>query len=827
MIKLDHITKTYTAGDAVVSALNNVSITFREKEFVSILGPSGCGKTTLLNILGGLDRYDSGDICVNNISTKNFKDKDWDAYRNHYIGFVFQNYNLIPHLNVVENVELALSIGGIGKKEKRKRALDALSQVGLSSQAKKRPNQLSGGQMQRVAIARAIVNNPEIILADEPTGALDSETSVQVMEILKEISKKHLVIMVTHNKELAETYSTRIINLLDGKMVGDSKPYNPKTKESKQKTNKKPKSAMSILTAFALSFKNLFTKKTKTLLVSFAGSIGIIGIALVLAVSSGFTGYINKLQSDTLSGYPISVSTVSVNLNSLTSGFMGDGETKLEDFPNDKHIVVKDSLARLTLFSKYNYLSPNFIEYIRKYEEQDNKKDKDKQNLNTISYSFESPLHILSKNGDNIKFLDNKISNSTFSGTTTSNFYEGLSSKEFIESQYDVLYGKYPSNKNEVALVISSNNSLSVSLLNALDFNLETTDGKYDNIDFSTIVGENGKTYKIVTNDSYYVPVYDGETITGFTTNTNLNEMYTNSSIELKISAILRVKPSSPLSVYGNGIVYLPELTEYINTLEQNSLIVQEQRKQTEKMFVPYVFNIAELNMAQPFTTISSMKSFVKNQYNVELTTEQCNEYVLQNLSASTIPVAIRFYPKSFDSKDNIISYINAWNLTEEGKNNTIQISDATELLSSTLGQLVDIISYVLIAFAGVSLIVSSIMIGIITYTSVIERTKEIGVLRSIGARKRDISRVFNMETFIIGLTSGILGVLITFALTFPISALFKMLGGSAITTNMAVLRVEYMVLLTVVSVILTLIAGLIPARLASKKDPVKALRTE
>ena len=472
MIRLENIVKTYVAGDTVVKALDNVSISFREKEFVSILGPSGCGKTTLLNILGGLDRYDSGDICVNDTSTKDFKDKDWDAYRNHYIGFVFQSYNLIPHLSVLENVELALSIGGCSKKEKKEKALNALDRVGLLDQAKKRPNQLSGGQMQRVAIARALVNDPEIILADEPTGALDSETSVQVMDILKEISKDHLVIMVTHNKELAEEYSTRIINLFDGKMVGDSKPFKAKKQKVKGE-NKKPKSAMSLFTAFALSFKNLITKKAKTIMVSFAGSIGIIGIALVLAVSTGFTGYINKLQSDTLSGYPISVSTVTVNLSSMTQGINSmDGGKELESFPDGSEIIVSNPLVNIASLSNYNYISPAYVEYIKEFERQDLQKTEDKRDLNSVSYSYEAPLHLITENNGNYSIIENKVATSTLTGTTSALFYEGLSNESFVRSQYDVIYGKYPTNKYEVALVISETNTLSVMLLSQLGVKL-------------------------------------------------------------------------------------------------------------------------------------------------------------------------------------------------------------------------------------------------------------------------------------------------------------------------------------------------------------------
>lgn len=852
MIQIKNIVKNYTAGDTVVNALKSVSINFRENEFVSILGPSGCGKTTLLNVLGGLDRYDSGEISINGKSTKEFNDKDWDAYRNHYIGFIFQSYNLIPHLNVLENVEIALTIAGLNKKEKKQLATKALVRVGLGEQINKKPNQLSGGQMQRVAIARAIVNNPKIILADEPTGALDSETSVQIMDLLKEIAGDHLIIMVTHNKDLADKYSSRIISLLDGSVTADTNPFEPKneqpsigenktqedsknieenniTEDNKDKDSKKPKktkSAMGFFTAFMLSLKNLLSKKGRTFMTSFAGSIGIIGIALVLAVSNGFTGYINKIQSDTLSGYPIAISTVTVNMSAIEQR-LGSGQQEDEqvEFPSDKKVYSYNMVNDLAKFSQYNFLSPDFIEYMKAYESEDAKKSDGKKTLSDIEYSYASSLPVFTTNSkDEIIKIDTSLSTSVLGGDQSGAFSEGLSNDEFIKDKYDILEGTYPQDKTDLALVVDSYNRVSMSTLTALGID----DNSKTDFAFSEIIG---KEYKVFLNDAYYdnafKPIEDKAVIESTFNSTSENV------ITCKISCILRIKQDNPTSIYSSGIKYSNKLTSYTNQKNRESKIVKAQLENTSTFFVPFEFGVKELGTTFKFYFIDhenenlSLKKFVKNNYNVDLTTQQLQEYGLQMLGASTIPVSIKLYPVNFDAKDQITSYISDWNKTEKGKTNQIIYSDQTAFLTSTMGQMVDIISYVLIAFAAISLIVSSIMISIITYVSVIERTKEIGVLRSIGARKKDISRVFNAETLIIGLCSGVLGVLVSFILTFPISAIIKSVAGGTITTNMAVLAPTSALILVVISVVLTMLAGFIPAKMAAKKDPVKALRSE
>lgn len=851
MIQLKDINKTYTAGDTVVKALNNININFREKEFVSILGPSGCGKTTLLNILGGLDRYDYGDIVVNGTSTKQFKDKDWDAYRNHYIGFVFQSYNLIPHLSIVENVELALSIGGTNKKNKRKMALDALEKVGLKAQAKKRPNQLSGGQMQRVAIARAIVNNPEIILADEPTGALDSETSVQVMDILKEISKEHLVIMVTHNKELADKYSTRVINLLDGNLVGDSSPFTiEENKEVKQ--TKKNKSAMSIFTAFSLSFKNLMSKIGKTLLVSFAGSIGIIGIALVLAVSTGLNSYIASMQSNALGNYPITVSAISVDMDSFKSFDRKDDASG----GSENEIVPYNPMVQYVKYGHYNNLTSNFVNKVKEFEENDKQNGNEK--LNVVDYNYYLPVRFVTKNisGESVTYTYavRKNTTSILSGSSSSSIYPMLDNLDFVMEQYDLIAGELPKqNKGtnystDIVLVVGAGNKISASTLNALGFKTETDEKlNYKNISFESIIG---KEYKVVTNDNYYTPKYeDGYTpVTDDNTNfehikafdkmdisnqTVLQDAYNTSTITLKISGILRIKEDG-IELLNDGLAYMQSFEKYYSNDCKNSLIARKQiaNKQAGnyEFFDNYVLSVSEISSILPrdgFASIEAINSFLNAQYGYTLSNEDAFEVAMQQIGISNIPISIKFFPKNFKGKDSIINMIDEFNATCIEEKDKIVYSDTTGFITSTLGQMVNIVSYVLIAFAAISLVVSSIMIGIITYTSVIERTKEIGVLRSIGARKKDISRVFNMETFIIGLSAGLIGVVVAFALTFPISKIIIKVAGGAVTTNIAILKVADMLILVAISTILTLIAGLIPARIAAKKDPVKALRSE
>ena len=844
MLILKDIKKDYGSSENIVHALKGVSINFRDNEFVSILGQSGCGKTTLLNIIGGLDKYTSGDLVIDGISTKEYKDKDWDYYRNSTIGFVFQSYNLIPHLNVLENVEIALTLTGISAKERKERAKEALIQMGLESELKKRPNQLSGGQMQRVAIARALVNNPRIILADEPTGALDSETSVQIMDILKEISKDRLIIMVTHNPSLAEKYSTRIINLMDGEVVSDSTPFNPSEQEVKvsgekaqelkrlerEKSKKKNKTSMGFFTAIKLSFKNLITKKGRTFMTSFAGSIGIVGVALVLAISNGFTGYINKLQSDTLSGYPLSIGLVSADMESV-SQMMSQGGLKVDagEF-NDKQLGVVDTTTIMADFSNYNFISPDYIDYIKEFENEDKQRKENDRLTNEIQYSYSSALNIVTKKNDNTYAkVNNTLTTNALTGATSSLFFEGLSNHEFVLDQYEVIHGSYPTNKNEVMLVVPKSNIMSLSTLINLGFDLsQKDDGKYNPIDFSSIVGENGKTYKVVTHDDYYIANKTGETITSFTKSSDYEKMYNSAnSIELKISGIMRIKEGSSLELYDSGIMYLPELTTYFSEISQQSEIVKAQRANSNIFFEPFKVNVTGISNLPPFSYPAMLKAFIKQNYDVELTNDQLIEYGLQALGASSIPNCINIYPKSFDAKDEICAYLDAWNKSDKGKLNEISYTDATSMLSSTMGQMIDIISYVLVAFASISLVVSSIMIGIITYVSVIERTKEIGVLRAIGARKKDISRVFNAETILIGFTAGLIGVAVSYSLCPIINAIIHNLAGETILANFAVLNPLHAIGLIAISMLLTLISGLFPSSIAAKKDPVVALRTE
>ncbi len=879
MIELKDIVKIYGMGENKVQALKGVSINFRECELVSILGPSGCGKTTMLNILGGLDKYTYGDLVINGKSTKEFKDHDWDTYRNQRVGFVFQNYNLIPHLSVLGNVELALTLAGISKIERKAKALKALEVVGLSDQVKKRPNQLSGGQMQRVAIARAIVNNPDIILADEPTGALDSVTSVQVMDILKDLAKERLVVMVTHNKELADKYSTRIIEFLDGEMTNDTMPFNPtaaqntedneikekvdliekaveedaindyelngketvsaereldvdKFNEVVDKNNKKlkeknKKSAMSFFTAFNLSLRNLFTKRTRTILTSFAGSIGIIGVALVLAVSNGFTKYINKMQSDTLSGYPIVVGTITADMESIASGMMGSA-VKKQEYPSTDKLYVEDTTANLATLGKYSFISPEFIEYMKDYQKQDLSKAKEQRKLNEVVYSFASPMTVIGKQGNKYGKIDTSISSSVIGASSSGIFYEGLPSDDFVTSQYDVIYGTYPKQANELALVVSSTNTVSKQLLDSLMIEyVQNADGSIDSINFADLVSTNekeGKTFKLAYNDQIWKPVYDSDVITGFTENTNYQELYdSEDGLTLKITGVFRVKKTSPLSIYSSGIVYTPKLTEHFRENAKTSTIVEAQTANPETFYNPYVFNVDGLGPMGSFTTAQDLIDFAKYTYKVDMTKEQALQYNLQQYGASSIPNSINLYPANFDAKDDIINHIKNWNKAHP--ENVIHYSDATSILSSTLGELVNIISYVLVAFASISLVVSSIMIGIITYVSVVERTKEIGVLRALGARKKDIARVFNAETLIIGFSAGLIGVVASFILTFPINAIIGALATNI--GNIAVLSIFHAIALVLVSMVLTLISGLIPASIASKKDPVVALRTE
>lgn len=845
MLKLVNISKQYKSDSFCVDALKEINLEFRKSEFVSILGPSGCGKTTLLNIIGGLDRYSSGDLFIDGKATKDFKDSDWDNYRNKKIGFVFQSYNLIPHLSILGNVELALTISGVKKKERQARALEALSRVGLKDVAKKKPNQLSGGQMQRVAIARAIVNDPEILLADEPTGALDIKTSLEVMDLIKEISKERLVIMVTHNGEIAEKFSTRIIKLLDGQVVGDSKPYKSRNVKKEQKTpeineknarkvKKQKKSAMKFYTALSLSFKNLFSKKGRTILTSFAGSIGIVGIALVLSISTGFTNYINKIQSDALGGYPITVSAITVDMNSFTSF------TPQEDqgSSSETSVLPYNPALQFIQFGHYNNLSSDFVEFVKAFEQEDKNKGENSQ-LNLIEYSYFTPLKILSKNSNGtVNFFKSTNSTSIMSGTQSDIFYPLLNNMDFVMSQYDLIYGSLPQKHegeeftHEMLLVVGEGNRISYAVLNALGIQTPTENGEYLEIDFETILNQE---FKLLFNDDYYIPNSENfEEITAFSKleeggQDALSQAYEESSVTLKISGIIRVKEDAPATLLSTGVAYMPDLGEYYRNNCKQSLIAQKQLsiKDTYQFLDNYIIEVSEVSLlpADGFANVDEINQFLQMCYGYTLEEDEAFELAMQQIGISEIPTGIYFYPKNFDAKDSIIEMIEAYNQTQTNENKKIVYMDSTGFLTETLGSVINIISYVLIAFAAISLVVSSIMIGIITYVSVIERTKEIGVLRSLGARKRDIMNVFNSETFIIGLCAGIIGGLLSLILTVPINAIVGSLVPEIGT--IAVLKFTHVLILTAVSVVLSLISGLIPARIASKKDPVVALRTE
>lgn len=847
MLELVNIKKQYQLKDQTVDALKGVNLCFRRNEFASILGPSGCGKTTMLNIIGGLDRYTDGDLLIDGVSTKQFKDKDWDNYRNHRVGFVFQSYNLIPHQTVLENVELALTLSGIKKKERRERAIAVLEKVGLGDKLKSKPNQLSGGQMQRVAIARALVNDPEIILADEPTGALDSKTSVQIMDLLKEVSKDRLVIMVTHNPELAIKYSTRIVRFLDGELVEDSKPYTHAQAEKEIEKHKaklakrqeksgfvktEKKKSMSFFTALGLSFKNMLTKKGRTIMVSFAGSIGIIGIALILAASAGMMGYINNMQSDSLASYPISVTSVAVDLNSLKNGVNARGD-RGEPVADDE-LSIYDMKEMLTRYGSYNYISDDFVAYLNNHYAEKSKKDM----LNELQISYAGSMHFVTdyKYGENtiIYPINNVPTTSVLNGTTTSTFFEALTNEDYVRGLYDVI-GNYPTQADEVALVLNSRSVANYQLKElGIDLPNEGSKLKIDSI-------INNKKYKLLYNDAYYK--LDGEPVLNFNGLTNVSNIIANQSTlaslyasehtkELKITGVLILKDDASGSIFSNGIMYSRALAEEYRANCKASNVVANLKANvlTDKnatLKVPYKVNISELayfteGTIYEFNSLQEMVNMLtSDSLKINLTDEQLVDLYLQMYCASDVPTGVYFYCKSFDAKDDLTTLIKNWNNQSTVK---IVYNDSSQMLTNMLGSIVNIISYVLVAFAAISLVVSSIMISIITYTSVIERTKEIGVLRSVGASKRDVSRVFNAETTIIGLLAGVIGVVVSFLLSLVLNVVLKSLTGVA---GLVSLQPLTCLILIAISVLLTFLAGLIPAKIASKKDPVLALRTE
>ena len=895
MLELNDIKKDYVSGSTTVSALKGINLRFRDCEFVSILGQSGCGKTTMLNIIGGLDKYTSGDLKINGVSTKNYKDRDWDFYRNNSIGFVFQSYNLIPHQTVLSNVELALTLSGVSKAERKKRAIEALEKVGLGEQIHKKPNQMSGGQMQRVAIARALVNNPDILLADEPTGALDTETSIQIMELLKEISKDRLIIMVTHNPELAKDYSTRIVRLLDGVITDDSDPYSledmeadirakeaakVKTSEKRiKKSGKKQKTSMSFFTALSLSFNNLMTKKTRTILTAFAGSIGIIGIAMILSISNGIQLYIDRVQRDTLSSYPITLQAEAIDISSMVSSMTGNSDSEEHE---DKSKIYSNDIMGDMINTMVKEVKSNNLSEFKKYIE--NGSSDIKSYVSDIQYSYDVPLNIYMKATSNgVEQLNpgtmfdsiygegaTSASSSMSSGmgmgmfSNSSVWNQLLGNQQVLDEQYDVLAGHWPENFNEVVLVADKNNEVDDYTLYSL--------GLKDPEEVRTLfkkmmVGESYETKKDIsytfdeildTEFKLVMPtdMYKYNDVTGTWDDYSKDDKYmtnvVNNGTDIKVCGIIRPNDDAVSTSLSSGIGYTAKLTEYIIEEVKNSEIAKAQLADTSvDVFTGVPFDNdrnTEITMDDVNAYMATLSPEESAQMQA-MTSGMSDDQILQLFSASLkarttdatldsnksklgitdldTPSQIDIYATDFDSKEKVQNIIKDYNKLQQddGKEeNVINYTDYVGIMMSSVSTIINAISYVLIAFVAISLIVSSIMIGIITYISVLERTKEIGVLRSIGASKKDVSRIFNAETLIEGFVSGALGIVVTLLLCIPANALIKHLTD---ISNVAQLPVAGGVILIIISMFLTFIAGLIPAKLAAKKDPVVALRSE
>ena len=895
MLELNDIKKDYVSGSTTVSALKGINLRFRDCEFVSILGQSGCGKTTMLNIIGGLDKYTSGDLKINGVSTKNYKDRDWDFYRNNSIGFVFQSYNLIPHQTVLSNVELALTLSGVSKAERKKRAIEALEKVGLGEQIHKKPNQMSGGQMQRVAIARALVNNPDILLADEPTGALDTETSIQIMELLKEISKDRLIIMVTHNPELAKNYSTRIVKLLDGVITDDSDPYSledmeadirakeaakVKTSEKKiKKSGKKQKTSMSFFTALSLSFNNLMTKKTRTILTAFAGSIGIIGIAMILSISNGIQLYIDRVQRDTLSSYPITLQAESIDISSMVTSMTGNSDSEEHE---DKSKIYSNDIMGDMINTMVKEVKSNNLSEFKKYIE--NGGSDIKSYVSDIQYSYDVPLNIYMKDTSNgVEQLNpstmfdsiygegaTSTSSAMSSGmgmgmfSNSSVWNQLLGNQQVLDEQYDVLAGHWPENFNEVVLVADKNNEVDDYTLYSL--------GLKDPEEVRTLfkkmmVGESYETKKDIsytfdeildTEFKLVMPtdMYKYNDVTGTWDDYSKDDKYmtnvVNNGTDIKVCGIIRPNDDAVSTSLSSGIGYTAKLTEYIIEEVKNSEIAKAQLADTSvDVFTGVPFDNdrnTEITMDDVNAYMATLSPEESAQMQA-MTSGMSDDQILQLFSASLkarttdatldsnksklgitdldTPSQIDIYATDFDSKEKVQNIIKDYNKLQQddGKEeNVINYTDYVGIMMSSVSTIINAISYVLIAFVAISLIVSSIMIGIITYISVLERTKEIGVLRSIGASKKDVSRIFNAETLIEGFVSGALGIVVTLLLCIPANALIKHLTD---ISNVAQLPVAGGVILIIISMFLTFIAGLIPAKLAAKKDPVVALRSE
>lgn len=895
MLELNDIKKDYVSGSTTVSALKGINLRFRDCEFVSILGQSGCGKTTMLNIIGGLDKYTSGDLKINGVSTKNYKDRDWDFYRNNSIGFVFQSYNLIPHQTVLSNVELALTLSGVSKTERKRRAIEALEKVGLGEQIHKKPNQMSGGQMQRVAIARALVNNPDILLADEPTGALDTETSIQIMELLKEISKDRLIIMVTHNPELAKDYSTRIVRLLDGVITDDSDPYTledmeadirakeaakVKTSEKKiKKSGKKQKTSMSFFTALSLSFNNLMTKKTRTILTAFAGSIGIIGIAMILSISNGIQLYIDRVQRDTLSSYPITLQAESIDISSMVTSMTGNSDSEEHE---DKSKIYSNDIMGDMINTMVKEVKSNNLSEFKKYIE--NGGSGIKSYVSDIQYSYDVPLNIYMKDTSNgVEQLNpstmfdsiygegaTSTSSAMSSGmgmgmfSNSSVWNQLLGNQQVLDEQYDVLAGHWPENYNEVVLVTDKNNEVDDYTLYSL--------GLKDPEEVRTLfkkmmVGESYETEKDIsytfdeildTEFKLVMPtdMYKYNDVTGTWDDYSKDDKYmtnvVNNGTDIKVCGIIRPNDDAVSTSISSGIGYTAKLTEYIIEEVKNSEIAKAQLADTSvDVFTGVPFDNdrnTEITMDDVNAYMATLSPEESAQMQA-MTSGMSDDQILQLFSASLkarttdatldsnksklgitdldTPSQIDIYATDFDSKEKVQNIIKDYNRLQQddGKEeNVINYTDYVGIMMSSVSTIINAISYVLIAFVAISLIVSSIMIGIITYISVLERTKEIGVLRSIGASKKDVSRIFNAETLIEGFVSGALGIVVTLLLCIPANTLIKHLTD---ISNVAQLPVAGGVILIIISMFLTFIAGLIPAKFAAKKDPVVALRSE
>ena len=846
MLELNKIRKSYKTADYTQVALDDISLEFRKNEFVSILGPSGSGKTTLLNIIGGLDRYDSGDLIINGKSTKDFKDKDWDQYRNNSIGFIFQSYNLIGHISVLNNVEMSMTLSGVGKKEKRQRALEVLERVGLKEHAHKKPNELSGGQMQRVAIARALVNNPDIILADEPTGALDSVTSVQIMDLIKEISKDKLVIMVTHNPELAEKYSSRIIKLLDSKIIDDTNPYkaSKKEKEEAEKESKKSrKTSMSFGTALSLSVNNLKTKKGRTILTAFAGSIGIIGIAAIMSLSNGVQSYIDKTQEETLSSYPLTIQEQTIDASAMIEVMMG--QANIDTSTQEEGKVYSNNVMTDVMSTMSSKIEENNLEKFKQHI--DSNKETLNQYLTAVGYNYDLNLNIYSQLGENTSG-GNASMMSMF--TSSDVFIKLIDNHDHLESKYNVIAGKWPESYNEVVLLVDKNNQVSDYTLYSIGLkSQDELEEKYETILKGEAIEADGVSeytydellnieFKILPQTDYY------EKEGNIWVDKSEDEEYIDKKLEnaetLKIVGIIKADEEAVNEQTAGVIAYTKDLEEHMIKKINEAQIVKEQLD-NEKI---NIFTGLEFNEEHASKTFD-MNSLTQDQqmYLMSLSQQELANVIsayAENANAtfeSTLdkmgyvkleaPSSVNIYPKDFEAKDEVVKFIDDYNEKMRAEGNeadTINYTDTVGVMMSSVTSIVNMISYVLIAFVSISLIVSSIMIGIITYISVLERTKEIGILRSIGASKKDISRVFNAETLIIGFIAGALGIICTYLITIPANAILKEVTN---ISNLVKVPLTPALILVVVSMILTVISGLIPAKMASKKDPVIALRTE